>query len=171
MFIEIQVPLGLLRDVAFPPPCALGPSARITSGSSCSFGSSFRRCSCVDPSRPRGSTWSSRFLSSPSRCYISMQPTCKQSGPRGDAARFGMAIQNSFEERCIRSESSQTRYLRAIDLNPGVGRVPHHSTILEGANGAAIYIPRSAPRPFHRSRASRPQRASKSSNYAEQRHS
>ena len=48
----------------------------------------------------------------------------------GDVARFGMAIQNSFEERGIWVESSRMWYLRAIDLNPGVGRLSHHLAIL-----------------------------------------
>lgn len=48
----------------------------------------------------------------------------------GDVARFGMAIQDSFEERGIWVGSSRMWYLRAIDLNPGVGRLSHHLAIL-----------------------------------------
>lgn len=48
----------------------------------------------------------------------------------GDVARFGMAIQDSFEERAIWVGSSRMWYLTAIDLNPGVGRLSHHLAIL-----------------------------------------
>lgn len=48
----------------------------------------------------------------------------------GDVARFGMAVQSSVEERAIWIGTSRTWYLRAIDLNPSVGRLSHHLAIL-----------------------------------------
>ena len=48
----------------------------------------------------------------------------------GDVARFGMAVQSSVEERGVWVGTSRMWYLRAIDLNPGVGRLSHHLAIL-----------------------------------------